>query len=122
MFNHILIATDGSKLAEKAIEQGLVLAKALKAKVTAVTVTEPFPVFAIDPQTVTDTPGEYQTHARQHAEHGNPYEAIIKTAGAQGCDVIVMASHGHRGVAGLLLGSQTMKVLTHSRIPVLVCR
>ncbi len=144
MFNHILIATDGSKLADHAVEYGLTLAKALKAKVTTVTVTEPFHVFAIDPQAVTDTPAEYAKHARQHAErvldaasraakaigiecnplqmeHDHPYEAIIKAAHANGCDAIVMASHGHRGVAGLVLGSQTVKVLTHSKLPVLVC-
>jgi nucleotide-binding universal stress UspA family protein len=52
----------------------------------------------------------------------HPWEAIIRTAGARKCDLIVMASHGRRGLAGLLLGSETQKVLTHSKIPVLVCR
>ena len=57
-----------------------------------------------------------------HAEQGHPYEGIIKTATAQGCDLIVMASHGRRGLEGLLLGSETLKVLTHSKTPGLVSR
>ena len=55
-------------------------------------------------------------------EHGEPYEAMIETAGARGCDLITMASHGRRGISALLLGSETMKVLTHSKLPVLIYR
>ncbi len=56
------------------------------------------------------------------ATHDHPYRAIIDTAGAKGCDLIVMASHGRKGVAAVVLGSETTKVLTHSKVPVLVCR
>ena len=145
MYKHILIATDGSDLANKALAHGLALAKALSAKASVVTVTEPYHVFAFEPQMVTDTRPDYEKHARQHAEAvlrtasktatelgidcntvhtegDDPFEAIIKTAGTQGCDLIVMASHGRRGISALLIGSQTVKVLTHSKIPVLVCR
>jgi nucleotide-binding universal stress UspA family protein len=145
MYRHILIATDGSALADKALIHGLAVAKALDAKVTVLTVTEPFHTFAISPEQVTNTAPVYQQHAREHAEHvlntaseaaksvgvecrtmhvehPHPYEAIIKTAGERVCGMIVMASHGRRGASALVLGSETTKVLTHSKIPVLVYR
>lgn len=145
MYKHILIPTDGSELSDKAVVQGIALAKTLGAKITAVTVTEPFRLFSMDPMIVTHTPVEHEKHARQHAdrigtavsdvakaanvgceivhvEHEHPFEAIINTAGSSGCDLILMASHGRRGAAALLLGSETLKVLTHSKIPVLVYR
>ena len=145
MYRKILIATDGSKLAGEAVKHGIAFAKALGAKITALTVTEPFPVFAVNPAVLTDTPATYEVHARQyadsilstvsdaakaagvacrivHAENAHPYEAIIKTAQTQGCDLILMASHGRRGVSAIVLGSETLKVLTHSKIPVLVYR
>jgi nucleotide-binding universal stress UspA family protein len=145
MYKNILIPTDGSELSDNAVRHGVGLAKTLGAKVTAVTVTLPFHVFAIDPATVTDTPADYEKHAKQHAGrildavskaataanvtcktvhlvHEHPYDAIIKTADAEGCDLILMASHGRRGMAALVLGSETVKVLTHTKIPVLVYR
>jgi nucleotide-binding universal stress UspA family protein len=145
MYRHILIATDGSALADKALVHGLAVAKALTAKVTVLTVTEPFHTFAVRPEQVTSTAPVYQQHAREHAEHvldkasqaaqsvgvecrplhvehPHPYEAIIKTAGERACDLVVMASHGRRGASALVLGSETTKVLTHSKIPVLVYR
>lgn len=145
MYTNILIPTDGSGLSDKAVTHGIALAKTLGAKITAVTVTEPFRVFAMDPAMVTDTSAGYEEHARLHAEkvlsgistiareagvgchtvhieHEHPYEAIIKTAHSQGCDLILMASHGRSGVSALVLGSETLKVLTHSKIPVLVYR
>ncbi len=145
MYKHILIPTDGSELSDKAVVQGIALAKTLGAKITALTVTEPFRLFSMDPMIVTDTSVEHERHARQyadrigvavsnaakaanvgceivHMEHEHPFEAIIKTAGSSGCDLILMASHGRRGAAALLLGSETLKVLTHSKIPVLVYR
>jgi nucleotide-binding universal stress UspA family protein len=73
-------------------------------------------------------PGLDRAHAlsiaadTKHVFHDHPYEAIINAAAQYGCDLIVMASHGRRGIAGLLLGSETTKVLTHSKTPVLVCR
>ena len=144
MYHHILIPTDGSPLSGSAVEKGIALAKALGAKVTVLTVVEPFPVMRGLPQSY-DAPDEYTrrahaeaeprlAQAEQHAkqvgvpcevvkvEHGQPYEAIIETAGARGCDLIAMASHGRRGISALLLGSETMKVLMHSTLPVLVYR
>jgi nucleotide-binding universal stress UspA family protein len=145
MFKNILIATDGSDLAHKAVEHGIALAQALGATITALIVTEPFAMVAVDPEMVSDTPAVYAKHARQfadktltgveraaraagiacrtvHAEHEHPYAAIIDTAKTQGCDLILMASHGRRGIAAVVLGSQTVKVLTHSKTPVLVYR
>jgi nucleotide-binding universal stress UspA family protein len=145
MYKHILIPIDGSELARKAIPYGIALAKAVGAKVTGITVTIPFHVFAIDPDTLTDTSGSYNKrmtavaakylgHVKDaaatagvscnviHAEHEHPYQAIIDAANKNGCDLIVMASHGRRGVSALVLGSETVKVLTHSTVPVLVYR
>src|SRR5262249_10255410 len=145
MYKHILIPTDGSELSRKAIEHGIALAKSINAKVTAVTVTAPFHVFAIEPGMVTDTPEQYEKHAADLAvidlnvakeagktagiscdtirvEHEPPYRAIIDAATENSCDLIVMASHGRRGISAIVLGSETVKVLTHSAIPVLVVR
>jgi nucleotide-binding universal stress UspA family protein len=145
MFKHILIPTDGSDLSNKAIRYGIELAKGCNAKVTGITVTMPFHVFATDPDTVTDTPDSYKKRTSAvatkyltqlkdtaaavgvactviHAEHGHPYSAIIDAANKNGCDLIAMASHGRRGISAVVLGSETVKVLTHSKIPVLVYR
>ena len=145
MYKHILIPTDGSELSEKAIKQGLALAKSIGAKVTAITVSETFHTFSVDPVIVTDTPKEYQTHCDARAEkylsiaknaakdanvayegmhvmHDHPYEAIINAAKDKGCDLICMASHGRGQLASVLLGNVTQKVLATSKIPVLVCR
>ena len=145
MYRHILIPTDGSALSAKAVDHGIAFAKSLDAKLTILTTTEPFHVFSTDPKVVTDTEPLYRKHAAEfaaktldaaakaakaagvpcetiHLEEGFPYEAIIKTANAKHCDLILMASHGRRGVSALVLGSETTKVLTHSKIPVLVYR
>jgi nucleotide-binding universal stress UspA family protein len=145
MYKHILIPTDGSELSKKAIDQGTRLAKALNAKVTAITVSAPFHVFATEPGMVTDTPAEYKkriaalaakylkvaTDAAAAAgvpcdavevEHEHPYQAMIDTVKKRGCDAIVMASHGRRGISAVVLGSETVKVLTHSNVPVVVVR
>jgi nucleotide-binding universal stress UspA family protein len=145
MYNHILIPTDGSELSKMAIYEVVALAKALGARVTVVTVTTPLHVFTGESSMVTDTPEQYKEHmavlagqyldiakniARAagvtcdlvHLEHEQPYQAIIDTAQNRGCDAIHMASHGRRGISAILLGSETLKVLTHSAIPVIVCR
>ena len=145
MFKHILIPTDTSSLSRIAVERGLDMAKAMDARVTVIHVQTPFHVFAADTAAVTDTRPEYERHAKAKAKEiagavealatkkgvncsvafvtaEHPYEEIIRTAGEQGCDLIVMASHGRKGVKGLLLGSETQKVLTHSSVPVLVYR
>jgi nucleotide-binding universal stress UspA family protein len=145
MYKNILIPTDGSDLAAKAVQHGTTLAKALNAKITVLTVSLPFQVFTLDTGMVVDTPDDYKRRAEErsaktlsvvasaakvegvqcdtvHLQHEHPYQAIIDTAKAKGCDLIVMASHGRRGVSAIVLGSQTVKVLTHSKIPVLVHR
>jgi nucleotide-binding universal stress UspA family protein len=145
MYKHILIPTDGSDLSEQATNYGVALAKAVNAKVTGLTVSTPFYIFAVEPHMVIDTRESYTTRMSTvaekllarvedaaaaagvacdvvHAEHEHAYQAIIDTAIARGCDLIVMASHGRRGIAAIVLGSETVKVLTHSTIPVLVYR
>ena len=144
MFQHILVATDGSLLSEAAVDSAINLARDAGAKVTAVTVTEPFHVMTIAEQ-LADSKEAYDRHVKAQAaryvesaerkakalgvqcrvvqvESEQPYRAIIDTAKASGCDLIAMASHGRRGVSALVLGSVTTKVLTHSSIPVLVYR
>ena len=139
MYSHILIPTDGSELSKMAVYEGVALAKALGARVSVVTVTTPFHVFTRTPSMVTETPEQYKQHmaARAgeyldvakniaaaagvtcdlvHLEHEQPYQAIIETAQNRGCDAIHMASHGRRGISAILLGSETLKVLTHSAI------
>ena len=145
MFRNILIPTDGSDLAAKAVEQGVLFAKEIGAKITAVTVTEPFHLVSVKRSQLEYTPIEYEKHAKAHAEkvlgivsaaaksagivcdmlhveHELVYQAIIDATEARKCDLIVMASHGRRGVSAVVLGSETVKVLTHSKIPVLVYR
>jgi nucleotide-binding universal stress UspA family protein len=145
MFKHILLPTDGSRLSEIAVQRGLELAKSMNAKVTGFHVIPEFHVFTYRTEMLEDTRAEFAKDSRVHAEKylaviqkaareagvtcdtayvtsDHPYEAIIKAAEERGCDLITMASHGRKGVQGLLLGSETYKVLTHSRIPVLVCR
>ena len=145
MHKHILIPTDGSDLSEQAVNYGVALAKAVSAKVTAITVSTPFHIFAIEPHMVADTLESYTASMSTvaanllaqvkdaaaaagvacdvvHAQHEHPYQAIIDTAITRGCDLIVMASHGRRGISAIVLGSETVKVLTHSIIPVLVYR
>jgi nucleotide-binding universal stress UspA family protein len=145
MYRHILIPTDGSNLSEQAIKQGVRLARSLNAKVTTVTVSPTFHTFAVEPMMVTETPQQYEegckvrtekylavareaaeaagvSHDEVHIVHDHPYQAIIDTATRRGCDLIFMASHGRKGVSALVVGSETTKVLTHSKIPTLVCR
>jgi nucleotide-binding universal stress UspA family protein len=147
MYRNILIATDGSVLAEKAVSHGLQLAKSVGAKATAMIVEAPFNVYEVPESRVPHMSEAFAQHAeqiKQHAtkvlsrvadaakaagvscetvqvEHDHPYEAIIATAKDKGCDLIVMASHGRSGISAVLLGSVTNKVLTHTKIPVLVC-
>jgi nucleotide-binding universal stress UspA family protein len=82
MYKNFLIPTDGSELAGKAVKHGIAFAKAVGAKITALTVTEPFPVFAVNPTVLTDTPASYQMHARQHAE--STLSAVSDAAKAAG--------------------------------------
>src|SRR5579871_4997290 len=145
MFKHILIPTDGSDLSRKAVLYGVQLARESKARVTALTLTEPYRAVSMDAVLVSIGEDEYDEGAKRISDktleqvriaadaagvpcetirevHDQPFRAIIDAAHAKGCDLIVMASHGRRGVSALLLGSETAKVLTHSTIPVLVYR
>jgi nucleotide-binding universal stress UspA family protein len=148
MYEHILIATDGSELAAKGVEHGLALAGPLGGKVTVLTVTEPLqpeaakaailggvddPVARYDQQIDEDMKKRFKSIEQRASEQGIaidllheiddfPAEAIVRTAKLKGCDLIVMSSHGRRGAARLLLGSQTAEVLAHTTLPVLVVR
>jgi len=145
MFKHILVPTDGSKLSEKAIKHAMGFAKQCKARVTALHVIPKFHTFTYQAEMIEMTPKEFEKsgveHANQflryakrvassagvdcdgvHASSDQPYKEIIKAAQKKGCDLILMASHGRRGIEVFLLGSETQKVLTHSHVPVLVYR
>jgi nucleotide-binding universal stress UspA family protein len=139
MYKHILLPTDGSELSERAVREGMRFAKSIGAQLTALHATS-----AVHPS---DTPGHAIVEERLkqsatqvldavqraaseadvactvlHRVSDSPWEEIIKVARERGCDLIFMASHGRRGVSALVLGSETNKVLTHSKIPVLVTR
>lgn len=145
MYNHILIPTDGSPLSSVAVEKSLAFARDAGAKVTVLNVAEPFHVFSAETAQLSDTKDEYERQSKEQASQylaeaelkaktfgvpceavmvrqDQPYKAIIETAKAKGCDLIAMASHGRKGVSAIVLGSETVKVLTHSTIPVLVYR
>jgi nucleotide-binding universal stress UspA family protein len=146
MYKHILVPTDGSPLSMKAARAAAKLAAKLKARITAIYVIEPFMPPVSNEGIVFNaayTMKEYTDGMRRTADkaldrvaaaagavpcgrmaptHSRPWEAIVDAAKSKRCDLIVMASHGRRGLAGLLLGSETQKVLTHSKTPVLVCR
>jgi len=138
MYTHILIPTDGSELAGTAVEHGVGLAKRIGAKVTVLTVLPP-DMITTDREMTEIRKARMQKHAEEilgavamqtagvacetiQVEHEHPYQAIIDTADSKGCDLIVMASHGRRGISAIVLGSETVKVLTRCKIPVLVYR
>ncbi|MEP7329660.1 MAG: universal stress protein [Betaproteobacteria bacterium] len=147
MYKHLLIPTDGSKLSDKAVTHALGLAEALGARVTVLHVSPDYPQpiymegIALNPMsrrdyaksTTEESKKVFARVAKKAAAAGvastmvhmiaeTPWEAIMATAKKRKCDVIVMASHGRRGLAAMLLGSETTKVLTHSKVPVLVVR
>ncbi|MFM9847958.1 MAG: universal stress protein [Hyphomicrobiaceae bacterium] len=150
MFNNILLAVDGSEIAQRAAEEGMALAKRLGAMVTIVTVTLPWDTYfsrelavvvpdVVIPQVeyeqkrdaiATEVMQRVWNEARsagidavvKHRSHRTPYQAIIDVAIEDGCDLIVAGSHCDRGLTGGLPGSETMKIVTHTTIPVLVYR
>lgn len=145
MYRHILIATDGSEVAARAEAQGLALAKAIGAGVTALTVTEMYPTNngVILPSASDVTIYEQRAAAEaqkilarvaaaarevgvacatRHIGGQHPAEGILHAAMEAGCDLIVMSTHGRRGLDRFLLGSQAQKVMTYSTVPVLICR
>src|SRR5262245_1088027 len=143
MYANILLSTDGSDLARKGVKHDIALAKALNAKVTIITVTESLPVDAWGGIPTTEEVDGYDGACNQRAgkvldearaiaeqigmsvellpvPNAPPATAIIETAKSRGCDLIVMASHGRRGLRKLFLGSQTSEVLADGSVPVLV--
>jgi nucleotide-binding universal stress UspA family protein len=145
MYKHILLPTDGSELSERAIREAVRFAKSIGARVTALHVTPPFYPAGVNPSAFTAQSEEHARRANEsrqkalgfaertaaeagvpcavlHKESDAPWEEIIEAATDADCDLIFLASHGRRGVAALVLGSETNKVLTHSKIPVLVTR
>ena len=144
MFKKFLLPTDGSELSVKAIQGAIKMASELGASVVGMTVVEPYSYSTLSeyrPETLEAFEARNAQAAEQRlapivkaAKEANvpcetasvksfsPYEAIIETAKKHGCDVIFMASHGRRGLSAVLLGSETQKVLTHSKVPVLVYR
>ncbi|HJW26108.1 MAG TPA: universal stress protein [Rhodocyclaceae bacterium] len=147
MFKHILVPTDGSQLSQDTASRAVSFAKEAGAKITILFAKPEYPIAyfgegaLIDPTTpekfaelADQQAAEYLGAVQKMCEEAGvacdtvsvtsdvPYEAIIEAADKAGCDLIFMASHGRRGFSGLLLGSETHKVLTHSRIPVLVYR
>lgn len=147
MYTHILISTDGSEFAQTGIDHGLSLAKALGSKVTIVTATEPYPTpvgtaaWVITPREITSYAADRKKDAEEllakitaaaekmgievdtvHVPNTNAAAAILETAQNASCNLIVMASHGRRGVKRLLLGSQAAEVISNSPVPVLLIR
>ena len=144
MFKRILVPTDGSEITLKAVETAIALAKSVGAQLYAISVKEPFPYSAISEMQPTPPQEFFDAQERiankrvqavlelgkaagvncqaHTVEALHPWEAIIDHTTTMGCDLLVMASHGRRGVSALLLGSETQKVLTHSTVPVLVVR
>ena len=145
MFKHILVPTDGSASSDVAIQSAVRLARDMGARVTGLHVVPPFHTFTYRADMLEDTEEQYEkeseerarkillTVEQQAAECSVPcdtmvvrsddvYQAIIQTANDRLCDLIAMSSHGRRGVRGVLMGSETQKVLTHSQLPVLVYR
>jgi len=144
MFKRILVPTDGSDITQKAIDTSIALAKSLGAELHTICVKEPFPDGAISEMQPTPPQEFFDAQERIATRHVaavaeacavagvpceartveglHPWESIIEHATKMGCDLLVMASHGRRGVSALLLGSETQKVLTHTQIPVLVVR
>jgi nucleotide-binding universal stress UspA family protein len=149
LFTHILVPTDGARLSARTVKAAIALAGAMGARVTALHVIPAYapPVYmdGIIPQPELYSAADYKRSTQAYADrvlakveeqardagvrydkafvtHDSPWSAIIRTARSRKCDLIVMASHGRRGMEALLLGSETQKVLTHSKVPVLVCR
>jgi nucleotide-binding universal stress UspA family protein len=146
MFKNILIPTDGSEQSQRAVRLGIELAKVHDARVTGIHVIPDYHLLiayegAFDPVTEERIEEEakaraetYLAHVRQTATEAgipcstvcetsdHPYDAILRTAETNGCDLILMTSHGRKGLAAVLLGSETRKVLTHTKVPVLVVR
>lgn len=145
MFKHVLVPTDGSALSENAVRRAAELAKFCGAKLTALHAVPKFHVFTYHPDMLEATRDEFIAAAAKQSKQfleaaqkiarnlgvecdgvtvtsDDPHQEIIDQVKQRGCDLVVMASHGRHGVEGLLIGSETHKVLIHSQVPVLVYR
>ena len=149
MYKHILLPTDGSELSAKAVKEAIQLAKSIGAKLTAIHVTPAYPYPVKHEETSVRVPDIVRKRFHEETAEGSkeildkvkadasaagvdcsgvsvhrsaPYEAIIEHAEKSQCDLILMASHGRKGLSAVLIGSETTRVLTHSTIPVLVVR
>lgn len=145
MYRHILIPTDGSELSARAAVHGVELARQVKARIAALAVVAPWREIAHSIEAFAVSQAQYESGAEAQAaknllvisdvaraegvpcsvvqiKHPRPWRAIIDTAQSMRCDLILMASHGRRGLDAMIVGSETQKVLTHSSIPVLVYR
>lgn len=146
MFKNILIPTDGSEQSQRAVRTGVELAKLHQARITGIHVIPDYHLLiayegAFDPVTEERIEEEAKARAESYLAYikktaqdagiacdtvcetsDHPYDAILKTADAKGCDLILMTSHGRKGLVAVLLGSETRKVLTHTKVPVLVVR
>jgi nucleotide-binding universal stress UspA family protein len=145
MYKHILLPVDGSEFGMGSVPYALKFARSVGARITAIHVTAPYETVAVGELAAFLAADEYIKRSEANAaavlehvkraaqeadvpvttfrvEHVHPWDAIIRTAEERGCDLILMASHGRSGIAGILLGSETKKVLTHTKIPVLVWR
>lgn len=147
MYKNLLVATDGTRLSNKAVAHAISLAKRLGAKLTAFYAAPDYPVpmyadgVVYEPVSKKEYAAMMEKEAAKilgaaadkaksagvacatvHSIAPAPWEAILAAAKKEKCDAIVMASHGRRGVSALLLGSETQKVLTHSKVPVIVIR
>jgi nucleotide-binding universal stress UspA family protein len=149
MYKHILVPVDDSRLSSKAAKTAVRLARSTRARITALHVIAPFrtPAFVdgVVPYPELYSPTAYRKSTERYARKllakvqalakaarvrcdavfvtgEQPWQAIIQTARGRRCDLILMASHGRKGIAAIVLGSETTKVLTHSKTPVLVCR
>ena len=145
MFKHLLVPTDGSPLSAKAARAAIEFAKAVGARITALSVAEPYPYSAMAESTYLPDQSRYEKEMQDHALRVvaevaelasadgvpcdtlvglsfSPYEEITTTARELGCDAIFMASHGRKGINRLFVGSETQKVLAHTMLPVMVFR
>lgn len=145
MYNNLLVAIDGSTLAHSALEQGVALAKKLDAKITIVTATEPWSAVVVGDAAIGFPVDDYESSTAKwaeealersaevakeagvpfetvHVKDAHPADGILATAEEKKCDLIVMGSHGRRGISRMLLGSQANDVVTRSSLPVLICR
>ncbi len=145
MFSKVLVPSDGSPLSDRAVDAAIDFARQLGCELVGLCVAEPYPYAPMSASAFAEERAQYESSARELAEQRvgriasaakasgvpcttvvaqsfAPWDEIIKVAQTHGCDLIFMASHGRKGVRGLLIGSETQKVLANSKFPVLVYR